>query len=528
MVLQMTRPSQRKSGVFEYRKVVPLRLRPTMGKREVKVSLGTKDPAEAKRLHAIVAAEVDADWQRRIEASLRPPVPKLTQQQIVALSGKLYAALIEEHGDDPGPPEAWAAKLRDIQMALPDRHRTSKPSSFFKGGYFTIGPQAMRLVGSLVSALLAREGLSVEWDCRVKLCMEGATAVAQAYRELEKRAYGDFRPDPDGERFPVWQPPREAKATNWRRVFDLYLASAKPAPSSVKRQRGVLEKFFAFLGHEDMKAVTDDDAERWVEHRLTVVKGSTVRDADLAHPRTLFRWAKRKKHIAHSPFEDVKIDVIDEPKLREREFDQDEAERILRASLAPVGKGMTEEGAAARRWIPWICAYTGARVNEISQLRALDVKKKKSQNGSWVWCIDITPEAGSVKTGIARLVPLHPHLVEQGFLDFAKSREGRHLFYDPSRARGGSSASPQYKKVGERLARWVRKKVGITDVGVDPNHGWRHLFRSSMLAADVQEQIINSIDGHAGKTVGQRYGTAWPQVSLAAISKIPPYRVGGV
>ncbi|MEC5293197.1 hypothetical protein, partial [Aurantimonas sp. C2-3-R2] len=29
----------------------------------------------------------------------------------------------------------------------------------------------------------------------------------------------------------------------------------------------------------------------------------------------------------------------------------------------------------SRRWVPWICAYTGARVNEITQLRRQDIKQ---------------------------------------------------------------------------------------------------------------------------------------------------------
>jgi integrase len=73
----------------------------------------------------------------------------------------------------------------------------------------------------------------------------------------------------------------------------------------------------------------------------------------------------------------------------------------------------------------------------------------------------------------------------------------------------------------------VRHTVGIRDTGVDPNHGWRHLFRSSLLAAEVQEQIIDRIDGHKARTGGQSYGTAWPEVMLAAVSKIPPYRLDG-
>lgn len=209
--------------------------------------------------------------------------------------------------------------------------------------------------------------------------------------------------------------------------------------------------------------------------------------------------------------------------LREKEFTLEESERILRATLQPAGGRLTVEGAAARRWIPWVCAYTGARVNEVTQARAEDVFQKRSRNKKLVWVLRVTPEAGTVKTSMAREVALHPHLIEMGFLAYVESRKGKPLFYDPSRARNGTAANPQYAKVASRLADWVRTVVGITDENVSPNHAWRHLFRSMLLAAEVQEQIIDRIDGHASATVGRRYGTAWPEVMLAAISKIPRF-----
>ena len=140
-----------------------------------------------------------------------------------------------------------------------------------------------------------------------------------------------------------------------------------------------------------------------------------------------------------------------------------------------------------------------------------------------VWVLRITPEAGTVKTNVAREVALHPHIIEMGFLRYVEIRKGKPLFYDPDRARNGTAANPQYAKVASRLAEWVRTVVGIKDENVSPNHAWRHLFRSMLLAAEVQEQIIDRIDGHASATVGQRYGTAWPEVMLAAISKIPRF-----
>src|SRR5205085_468731 len=96
----------------------------------------------------------------------------------------------------------------------------------------------------------------------------------------------------------------------------------------------------------------------------------------------------------------------------------DDAARIKEADL----QGWQ---ARVRRWVPWICAYTGARVNEITQLRGTDVQKRGE-----IWTIRITPEAGGTKNNRARIVPLHSHLVEQGFPAVAADVPGP-LFYEP-------------------------------------------------------------------------------------------------
>lgn len=58
-----------------------------------------------------------------------------------------------------------------------------------------------------------------------------------------------------------------------------------------------------------------------------------------------------------------------------------------------VGDQLDEiEGALAKRWLPWVCAYTGARVGEIAQLRKQDVAH---EHGRWV--LVITPEARPLK-----------------------------------------------------------------------------------------------------------------------------------
>ncbi len=167
--------------------------------------------------------------------------------------------------------------------------------------------------------------------------------------------------------------------------------------------------------------------------------------------------------------------------------------------------------------MPWLCAYTGARVNEITQLRQMDI-----QCVDGIWIINITPDAGSVKTYKARSVPLHPHLLEQGFQHLVGKGAQSPIFYDPARARGGSAANPQSKKVGERLAQWVRK-LGVTDEAVAPNHGWRHLFTTRARTAGLDASALNAIQGHAHTSEGQKYGVWSIETLDREMRKLPHF-----
>jgi integrase len=141
-----------------------------------------------------------------------------------------------------------------------------------------------------------------------------------------------------------------------------------------------------------------------------------------------------------------------------------------------------------------------------------------------VWTIRITPEAGTQKTQEARIVPLHEHLIEQGFLAAIKPRGEGPLFYDPAQERGGR-VKPQSVKVGQFLAQWVRKVVGITDPAVQPNHAWRHTFKTICREADIPEGAADYIQGHASKAQGRKYGSNTIPALARELSKFPRYDV---
>jgi integrase len=108
-------------------------------------------------------------------------------------------------------------------------------------------------------------------------------------------------------------------------------------------------------------------------------------------------------------------------------------------------------------------------------------------------------------------------------MDAVKGRTGP-LFYDPANYRGGSDGNPQSKKVAERLAKWVRS-IGVTDTEVQPNHGWRHRFKTQARLVGMDPETRDAIQGHSHRTEGESYGDHPPLALMRAIRMIPAYLV---
>ena len=64
----------KRGGVYLFRKMVPEKLRPIVGKREWKVSLGTNDLATAQRRLPAVAAEVERAFKEAEADKMNPTV----------------------------------------------------------------------------------------------------------------------------------------------------------------------------------------------------------------------------------------------------------------------------------------------------------------------------------------------------------------------------------------------------------------------------------------------------------------------
>jgi integrase len=274
-------------------------------------------------------------------------------------------------------------------------------------------------------------------------------------------------------------------------------------------------------------SVTGDEAIQWKGTLVTAERSPSVaNDIWLTAARTVFRWALANKLVRTNPFEGVSIAVpANSQELRQREFTENEWRIILNASLTPPPERMARHNAIARRWVPWLCAYTGSRPGEVTQLRAQDIQRHND-----LYVMRITPEAGAVKGRRTRIVPIHEHLIEQGLIKFVEAQGSGPLFYDASGRRGDASdplrpVRAPWVKAREKLAGWVRS-LGVDDPNISPNHAWRHTFKRRASRAGIERHIRDAICGHKLRDVGDKYEAPTVEDMAVALQKFPRFELG--
>ena len=469
---------------------------------DIRLSLRTRDPAEAKARQAAVVGYLEGVWR-----AVREGPQPLSQKQIVALAGVLYREHMAMVADEPGPPDVWHHVAR--------LHRQAREAGKLESW-----------IGGEIDELLAREGILTDAESRERLMSAASDAEVQAATVLKRYAEGDYTPDEKAVRFPEWKPSAHTAASKSKNtagrttvlsLFEKLAAERAYAPKTVSEWTRSLNSLTSHAQTTDAASITPDHLIAWTDD--LVAKGlsaKTINETYLAAAKALFKWARGKRYLTTNPaLETPKIMRRDEGKGK-RGFTLAEALVVLKAAQA--------EASTVRRWVPWLLAYSGARAGEIMQLRPQDVRQEAE---SGLWLIDITPDAGRLKNkASARVVPLHPHLIELGFADWTGSQKADRLFYEerPGEAADGKRST---KTVAiNRLADWVRSlDLPAVKAGeVSPNHGWRHRFTTELVNLDVPDALRKRLTGHTLEGQDNRYvGRIVLERLHQAVTKLPRF-----
>lgn len=540
MALRMVGLVRAKGGGFTARKSIPVdvrdeyaRLYKVRWEAQLRISEGTP---------ATFAKTQYSEWLAEIEtriASLRAQKngegQPLTRLNAIALAGRWYFWFLKQHETNPGPAKYWR-EFGDhlvwnvIYPEAPDSfHEDPKADPAWDWAKEpdvreAVRPQVAEL--ARVATFLASEGMVLNAAAYASFVDAVSDNLLPAVSVLEKRANGDYSRDDNPDTFPQFTdgPVRASGVSCWE-LFEAFVLAVKPAPKTISRWRAVfleMQREFAEVGAD---GITEDAARKWVHGLVTEERAAiTVREVWLSASRRVFGWGREHKRIHRNPFKEVKVDVPRRVQTREdgRSFTAAEASTILKASLSYEKPTTPTE--RTRRWVPWLCAYSGARPGEITQLRGSDIEDRKG-----LFVMKLTPEAGTIKTSKTRVVPLHEHIIAQGFIEMVKRIGKGALFYNDSTPQQVSAdplkpSRDRADTARAHLGTWVRG-LGVDDPELSPNHAWRHTFKRIADEIGMPEKMNDAITGHTQATEGRKYGAPTVAAMAAALTRFPRYKL---
>lgn len=154
-------------------------------------------------------------------------------------------------------------------------------------------------------------------------------------------------------------------------------------------------------------------------------------------------------------------------------------------------------------WLPLVSLFAGTRLSEIAALTVHDVSRMDE-----VLCFSFVEDRTRGKTlktrASARIVPVHPTLIELGwpeYVDSVQRKDGASAWLFPDVAPNVNGAQKAWSKWFNRNLRLI----GITDRR-KVFHSFRHTFKDALRVAHVAEDLNDALTGHSNSTVGRGYG----------------------
>jgi integrase len=496
----------------------------------IKFSLRTANDNLAKLRNAAARMQID-EHIAGVQAGPR----KLDQIEAVALSKEVYQLFIDGFHRNPGSPEMWAAvkgfnrAVDEGRIAVAPKLTPETLAGHLEAAVETFGPELTRGIdglpkhsadraraleerfGDLARWVLGKHQLNIDAASWAQLLKEVSRASTDAFHQLKRNALGDYSPDPNVNRFPDISTVAAPKvAVTFQSLFDAWADPRNRRQSSIDRFRiPFLKQFPEFIrsrhGHDDPTRVTKPDVVAWRQHLLQSGQApSTVKGVSIASLNSIYGKAVRDAVLNFNPAAGVEVEFKAAPAEEQEGFSDKQAKAILLAARAyKRGPRESPKTHAFIRWAAFVGAYTGMRIGEIAQLRKQDVSEHEDESEGLV--IVITPEAGTTKSGKSRFVPIHPALVEEGFVEWVGKAKNGPLFAEPS----------------ENKKRFKRRLADLCDKAVDflrsivpdeslkrPSHAWRHRFSTVARRVGISEEKRDFILGHKTGDISSKYGKA--------------------
>ncbi len=235
-------------------------------------------------------------------------------------------------------------------------------------------------------------------------------------------------------------------------------------------------------------------------------------------------WGVRQGLLLTNPFSGMKFLVKKQPNRRQP-FTTDDLKKILKPetylnwtiNFEHPYKIHKVNNKLPYYWVFLLGIFSGMRTNEMCQLRLSDLKKVDK-----IWFMFVEDsENTKVKTESSiRKIPLHPQLIELGFIDYVgnlRKKKKSRVFWELREDRDGFAS-----KVSRHYNEKFLPAIGVWEKHKKVLYCTRHTFINKLYSEKVDENVIKTLVGHEKEFTMKHYGgdPFTPEVLLEEISKV--------
>jgi len=239
----------------------------------------------------------------------------------------------------------------------------------------------------------------------------------------------------------------------------------------IESDKRIVEEFIEIVGDIDFSTITKNEVSHYIDVQtkrppnrkkspkyrdlsIKEVMKLKLSQEEIQTPQNINKrltklsvfgnWGVRQGLLVTNPFSGMKFSVKKQPHTRQP-FTADELRKIFKPETYlkwtihfshPYRKDRVSNH-LPYYWVFLLGIFSGMRTNEMCQLRLIDIKKQKN---IWFIFVEDTEETKVKTENAIRKVPLHPQLIDLGFIDYMtaqkKSKRGR-LFWELSEDRDG-------------------------------------------------------------------------------------------
>lgn len=534
-----------KTGVYYIRRKVPAELVPLLG-REFKHSLRTKDAAEARRRYPMRYEQSELVFEtarRQLKGE-----QAFTNEQLHGIAHEWYEQELERLERSADVTE-WLHPLWTSEAETPHGPIESTKWGTFKDqeaqdeapDYEAIlSPQIEKILAAKGYPRLPKENAS--WGVLARLMTNALHTLSEralAYHDgLLTRLPGAPLDAPKASR--ATPAHHEAQKTIWD-AFNAYATSKhlsgveRSNKGTLDSYRGMIQTFVELFGALDLNKIKKETIHKHREHlngmpsagkgvrklaapeqieraktdQLPTLSQQTIRNHLRALSSILSHavqrgWIDENVVETSGVMRSVNQAIRGGTKAKRRDYTQDELRRIFASEVFADTKSdpLHRKFGDAAHWLPLLMYYTGARREELAQLKANEVKPADG-----LYCLDIMTNGDDDERGVKtessrREIPLHQDLIDKGFLEYVQTLpvDGQ-LFPKLKPCPDGYYGTA----FGKEWGKYLKAKVEL-ETTASPSHGFRHTFKTLCRLSGMPEDVMDAIAGHAANTVARGYG----------------------